>query len=76
MYEQCGDACSRTCDDLQEETICKTTCVEGCRCPSGQVLDENNECIPIASCPCSYKSLTFNPGYKEVRPGVKHLELW
>lgn len=55
---------------------CRTKCVEGCRCPEGQALDDNNECIPIAMCPCAYEGLTFNAGYKEVRPGTKHLQLW
>lgn len=54
---------------------CRTKCVEGCRCPEGQALDDNNECIPVAMCPCGYEGLTFNSGYKEVRPGTKHLEL-
>lgn len=55
---------------------CRTKCVEGCRCPEGQALDENNECIPITMCPCAYKGLNFNAGYKEVRPGTKHVDLW
>lgn len=50
-------------------------CVEGCRCPQGQVLDENNECVTIAMCKCAYNGLDFKPGYKEVRPGPKALQL-
>lgn len=51
-------------------------CVEGCRCPPGQVLDEeNNECVMISMCKCSFKGMEFNPGYKEVRAGVRYLEL-
>lgn len=55
---------------------CRTKCVAGCRCLEGEALDDNNECIPISMCPCVYKGLTFNAGYKEVRPGTKHLDLW
>lgn len=76
VFEECGDECYRTCDDMQSNEICKSSCVEGCRCPLGQALDESNECIPIGLCPCTYKGLKFNPGYKEVRPSSKHLELW
>lgn len=76
VFEECGDECFRTCADLQSNKPCKKSCVEGCRCPPGQVLDDQNECVPIASCPCSYKGLEFKPGYKEVRPGTKFLELW
>ncbi|KAL7040824.1 hypothetical protein ACKWTF_000531 [Chironomus riparius] len=75
VFDQCGEACSRTCYDLQKDTPCKLQCVEGCRCPPGQVLDENNECVVISMCKCTYKGLEFKPGYKEVRPGSKLLQL-
>lgn len=75
VYEECGDSCTLTCQDLNTETLCKPQCVEGCRCPEGQVL-ENNECIPKAMCTCKFKGLTFQPGHKEVRPGNKFLQLW
>lgn len=56
-------------------TIHRLQCVEGCRCPVGQVLDENNECVTMAMCKCAYKNMQFKPGYKEVRPGRKFQEL-
>lgn len=77
IYEECSDRCYRSCADMESvPPTCRTKCVEGCRCPVGEALDHNNECIPIAMCPCGYEGLTFNSGYKEVRPGTKHLELW
>lgn len=76
VFEECGDECFRTCGDLQSTESCKTGCVEGCRCPPGQALDDSGECVPVAMCPCTFKGLTFKPGYKEVRPGTKHQELW
>lgn len=54
----------------------RLNCVEGCRCPPHQVLDDANECVPRKMCECSYKGLTFKPNYKEVRPGNKFLQLW
>jgi von Willebrand factor len=75
VYEQCGDACSRTCDDLQSDN-CKLQCVEGCRCPSGQALDEHNKCVPMNRCGCMYKGLKSKSGYKEVRPTTTGLDLW
>ena len=39
------------------------------------MLDENNECVVISMCKCTYKGLEFKPGYKEVRPGSKFLQL-
>lgn len=56
-------------------TFRRLQCVEGCRCPAGQVLDENNECVTIAMCKCAYKNMQFKPGYKEVRSGRKFQEL-
>lgn len=76
VYEECGDSCTLSCQDLNSDTLCKTQCVEGCRCPVGQVLDDKNECIPLNMCPCNYKGITSKPGHKEVRPGNKFLELW
>lgn len=75
IYEECGDSCTLTCQDLNVEGPCKPQCIEGCRCPQGQVL-ENNECIPLGMCPCKFKGISFNPGHREVRPGNKYLELW
>ncbi|XP_031619378.1 hemocytin isoform X2 [Contarinia nasturtii] len=76
VFEECSDRCYRSCADMESlPKTCRTKCVEGCRCPEGQALDENNECIPISMCPCAYKGLSFNAGYKEVRPGTKHLDL-
>lgn len=77
IYEECSTECFRSCSDIETLlTSCQTKCIEGCRCPKGQALDDHNECIPIKMCPCIYKGLTFNAGYKEVRPGTKHLDLW
>lgn len=77
IYEECSDRCYRSCADIESMSLtCRTKCVEGCRCPEGQALDDNNECTPISMCPCIYKGLTFQAGYKEVRPGTKHLDLW
>lgn len=39
------------------------------------MLDENNECVTVAMCKCAYKNMEFKPGYKEVRPGRRFLEL-
>lgn len=72
LYEQCGEACSRSCADLRNEAdSCKLQCVEGCRCPSGQVMDDNGECVLTSMCKCAYNNILFNPNYKEVRPGNK-----
>ncbi|XP_013180497.1 PREDICTED: hemocytin isoform X2 [Papilio xuthus] len=76
-YTVCADSCVRTCTDvaLTAKSTCKPTCVEGCACPTGQVLDSSNVCVPIALCPCFHKGMEFMPGYKEVRAGTREREL-
>lgn len=39
---------------------CSRDCIDGCRCPDGQALDEANKCIAIDSCPREYKMNTFD----------------
>lgn len=75
VYEECGDSCNLACQDLSSDTVCKQQCIEGCRCPEGEAL-QNNECVPKAMCNCQFKGLTFKPGHREVRPGNKFLQLW
>jgi len=48
VYQQCGPSCPQTCD-TNEDTDCSGGCVEGCFCPSGQVLS-NGDCITITDC--------------------------
>ena len=48
VYQQCGPSCPQTCD-TNEDTDCSGGCVEGCFCPSGQVLYEGN-CINETEC--------------------------
>ncbi|CAH2073181.1 unnamed protein product, partial [Iphiclides podalirius] len=76
-YTVCADSCLRTCSDvaLASKLSCKSSCVEGCACPPGQVLDSSNVCVPVALCPCFHKGMQFNPGYKEVRAGAREREL-
>ncbi|XP_026330001.1 hemocytin [Hyposmocoma kahamanoa] len=75
-YTVCADSCLRTCTDRAvSNSDCKPSCVEGCACPPGQLLDTNNVCVPEAQCPCFHKGLQFNAGYKETRPGKREREL-
>ncbi|XP_030749920.1 hemocytin [Sitophilus oryzae] len=74
-YQVCGNACTRTCNEISLRPDCKRQCVEGCNCPEGEALDDNGECIPIGQCKCQHEGLDFPAGYKEIRPGTKGLEL-
>jgi len=48
VYQQCGPSCPQTCDTI-EDTDCSGGCVEGCFCPSRQVLS-NGKCINETEC--------------------------
>ena len=48
VYQQCGPLCPQTCDTNEDEE-CSGGCVEGCFCPSGTVL-YNNNCINVTDC--------------------------
>ena len=48
VYQLCGPVCPQTCD-TDKETDCLGDCVEGCFCPSGQVLSNGN-CINSTDC--------------------------
>ncbi|CAG9784023.1 unnamed protein product [Diatraea saccharalis] len=66
-YTVCADSCLRTCTDvaIAGTADCKPCCVEGCACPPGQVLDDNNACVPQGLCSCKHKGMKFDAGYKE-----------
>ena len=48
VYQQCGPVCPQTCD-TNEDIDCHHGCIEGCFCPSGQVLS-NGICINSSDC--------------------------
>jgi len=75
IYDECGDGCALSCDDLPGKGSCKRECVEGCRCPHGEYVNEEGECVPKQKCHCNFDGMSFRPGYKEVRPGQKFLDL-
>ncbi|CAG4913028.1 unnamed protein product [Colias eurytheme] len=75
-YTVCADSCVRTCTDVALDAgNCHPQCVEGCACPAGQVLDDNNECVPIAKCGCYHSGLAYKAGQKLVRAGRREREL-
>lgn len=60
VYNECSTLCYHNCGDLQIiAENCTRDCVDGCRCPEGEALDENNRCIPIEICP-KRKNTPFN----------------
>ena len=34
----------------------------GCQCPNGQLLNDENRCVPVSQCPCQYEGQIVQPG--------------
>uniref|UniRef100_H3CTP6 SCO-spondin n=1 Tax=Tetraodon nigroviridis TaxID=99883 RepID=H3CTP6_TETNG len=64
VYDPCGPACSPSCPHVQQgpDSQCGAfSCVEGCFCPSGMVL--NGElCVDPPQCPCEWEGSVFPSG--------------
>ncbi|KAK3591666.1 hypothetical protein CHS0354_040579 [Potamilus streckersoni] len=50
VYDRCGSACPKTCENYNSVERCHKLCVPGCQCPSGLVLHKH-KCISPADCP-------------------------
>ena len=47
----CASLCPPTCEE-RNTSFCPSVCVEGCVCPSGQVIDtKNSKCVYEEDCP-------------------------
>ncbi|XP_062823680.1 mucin-5B isoform X2 [Anolis carolinensis] len=57
--------CNRSCRSLREpDLLCNVHVVpvEGCGCPDGTYLMNENECVSPEDCPCYYKGQMIQPG--------------
>ena len=51
VFQSCGTACPRTCDNYQQAFLpCTRQCVIGCFCPEGMV-EMGDTCVPPSECP-------------------------
>uniref|UniRef100_A0A8C6WC31 VWFD domain-containing protein n=1 Tax=Nannospalax galili TaxID=1026970 RepID=A0A8C6WC31_NANGA len=63
VYQECGEACVRTCSNPQHS--CSSFCTFGCFCPDGTLLDDvsrNHTCVPVSQCPCMLNGVIYGPG--------------
>ncbi|XP_033102328.1 mucin-5AC-like [Anneissia japonica] len=52
VYSECANACERECSDRHNFVTCiEEACKPGCRCPEGQLL-QDDQCVPIMDCRC------------------------
>ncbi|NXC77137.1 FCGBP protein, partial [Anhinga anhinga] len=50
-YSLCTNLCVNSCKDLVDASKCPETCVEGCQCDKGYILD-GHDCVPKDQCGC------------------------
>ena len=61
IFQQCS-SCSATCSN--PNPICIATCIPGCACPAGQVIDTlNNKCVSPKQCPLNC-AVSYNSVHK------------
>ncbi|XP_075117575.1 SCO-spondin-like [Leptodactylus fuscus] len=62
-YKTCAP-CPMGCSDLTSNRACPKdqSCVSGCWCPEGYLLDSLNHCVRPAECPCEVDGVTYWPG--------------
>ncbi|XP_071749958.1 LOW QUALITY PROTEIN: hemocytin-like [Lepeophtheirus salmonis] len=73
-FSVCHKDCYRTCSDVtRRNKTCESNhiCVEGCACPEGQVLNDQNICVLISQCPCTHFLTGDNVNAGEVRYNAK-----
>ncbi|EAT48611.1 AAEL000363-PA [Aedes aegypti] len=64
VYDCCGSACQRTCNNELIYILCIKKCVPGCFCRDGYVRQyDNGPCVRLEECPCI---TTTTPGYGTV----------
>ncbi|XP_041486043.1 mucin-2-like, partial [Lytechinus variegatus] len=53
IYEPCHPMCQTSCRAISfDDTVCSDTCIDGCACPDGYVIDERGECVLNDHCGC------------------------
>ncbi|XP_071476380.1 uncharacterized protein [Diadema antillarum] len=72
VYMSCGPQCPQRCyvegQTVVDPYFCPNTCVEGCACPAGTVLDERRgECVLEKDCQCIVNNMVFEPGQTFMR---------
>uniref|UniRef100_H2ZP84 VWFD domain-containing protein n=1 Tax=Ciona savignyi TaxID=51511 RepID=H2ZP84_CIOSA len=68
VWDECNnDNCDVTCQMISNANQCNAVsqweCVEGCRCPVGQVFDESIDyCVNKSDCSCYYRNAVYTHG--------------
>lgn len=60
IFDDCGGGCWPTCENPKPDD-CSETCVEGCYCPVGTVL-QDGRCIDSSDCQCMHEGQMIENG--------------
>ncbi|XP_039268050.2 mucin-5B-like isoform X2 [Styela clava] len=63
-YHECDSLCSTTCRAFGDNPMVCDSCNEGCFCPKGTYLTEDQTCVPLEKCECTYLGAIYKPGEK------------
>jgi len=65
IWSPCSNNCSLSCSTLQcRNCQAPDSCVPGCTCPTGLVMNNEGLCISPEKCPCSFGSVNLQPNQK------------
>ncbi|XP_018418206.1 PREDICTED: von Willebrand factor [Nanorana parkeri] len=65
-YNECVSPCVQTCQSLKINEVCQESCIDGCNCPEGKVLD-GARCIDPSECSCVHAGKRYPTGAKITR---------
>ncbi|KAG8433676.1 hypothetical protein GDO86_012141 [Hymenochirus boettgeri] len=63
-FSNCVDICSTSCSSLYDDSICPTSCFEGCQCDNGYLF-QGRSCVLPDQCGC-YVNTTYYKAYQTV----------
>ena len=64
VYDDCGSACPKMCDNLMTSDKCVADCVDGCHCPKDLYYDKGKkQCLPQNKCSCYREGVPYPHGY-------------
>ncbi|XP_076330094.1 von Willebrand factor-like [Tachypleus tridentatus] len=65
-YQECADPCQHSCLTIASNVKCLKKCVEGCACPPGTTLNNDEMCIPVSECQCIFEGKEYLPNSKRL----------
>ena len=62
-FSECASYCGTSCRSLGDvKEVCNRACHPGCVCKDGLYLTEENTCVEVQECGCSYEGEIYEAG--------------